>query len=134
MGSFTNSFENMIMEDAFGTTPATYPDTYYVGIWTQPISEISDGDTDGEPADPNYARQPVERATGWSTPTAGIVTNLEAVQFPMASVDWGTITHVALLDAETSGNMLAHTSIVPIPIVKDDIVVFRTSEIVVALD
>ena len=23
MGSFTNSFENMIMEDAFGTTPAS---------------------------------------------------------------------------------------------------------------
>lgn len=134
MGSFTNSFENMIMEDAFGTTPATYPDTYYVGIWTQPISEISDGDTAGEPADPDYARQPVARATGWTAPTAGIVTNVEAVQFPIASVDWGTITHVALLDAETSGNMLAHTAIVPIPIVKDDIVVFRTNEIVVALD
>lgn len=134
MGSFTNSFENMIMEDAFGNTPATYPATYYVGIWTSPISEISDGDAPGEPPDPNYERQPVARATGWTTPTAGIVTNVDAVQFPIASVGWGTITHVALLDAATSGNMLAHTTITPTDIVKDDIVVFRTNEIVVALD
>ena len=134
MGDFTAYFENEILNDAFGGTPATYPDTYYVGLWTSPIDGNSDGNAPGEPTDSTYERKPVARAGGFSAPAAGQVTNVAAIQFDIATVDWGMITHVGLCDAETGGNLLATTAVVPIPIVKDDIVIFRTGDLMVALD
>ena len=62
------------------------------------------------------------------------MTNVSAIQYDIATVDWGVITHVGLCDAETGGNLLATTAVVPIPIVKDDIVIFRTGDLMVALD
>ncbi|MBM3616646.1 MAG: hypothetical protein FJX28_14855 [Alphaproteobacteria bacterium] len=37
--------------------------------------------------------------------------NNAAIEFPTASGSWGTITHVAVFDASTSGNMIAYASL-----------------------
>jgi hypothetical protein len=41
------------------------------------------------------------------TVTNDAATNTSAVEFPTATGSWGTVTHTALYDASTSGNMLA---------------------------
>jgi hypothetical protein len=54
-----------------------------------------------------YARVLVANTNAaWSTATAGVKTNLGSVTFlPAGPANWGTVTHVALFDALTAGNM-----------------------------
>jgi hypothetical protein len=44
----------------------------------------------------------------WSTVTSGMTSNLSSITFPAATLDWGTITNVAICDNTTygSGNVL----------------------------
>ena len=52
-----------------------------------------------------YARQAVTLAAA----SGGASENSADITFPQATADWGTITHLALMDALTGGNMLMHT-------------------------
>ena len=50
----------------------------------------------------------------WSDPSAGTqgeTDNVAAITFPAATANWGTVTHVALFDAATSGNMLMYSAL-----------------------
>ena len=40
--------------------------------------------------------------------TGATASNSSAIEFPTAGNSWGTITHFAILDASTSGNLLYH--------------------------
>ncbi len=53
----------------------------------------------------SYART----AVTFSSPSNGVTSNSASVTFPTATASWGTISHIALRDASTSGNMLFHT-------------------------
>jgi hypothetical protein len=37
--------------------------------------------------------------------------NNAALEFPTATASWGTITHVAVFDAVTTGNMIAYATL-----------------------
>ncbi|GAG79654.1 unnamed protein product, partial [marine sediment metagenome] len=52
----------------------------------------------------SYARQlaGLSEATG----SGGTTSNAAEIAFPTATANWGTVTHVALMDAVTSGNMI----------------------------
>ena len=52
-----------------------------------------------------YAREFVN-PTDWTTPASAISSTAVTVTFPVAGSPWGTITHVALYDAATGGNLL----------------------------
>jgi hypothetical protein len=44
--------------------------------------------------------------------SGGTASNTSAVEFPAASGgNWGTITHIGIYDASTSGNLLFHASL-----------------------
>jgi len=49
-----------------------------------------------------YARQALTLAA----PASGVSSNSANVTFPVATADWGTVTHVAIYDAVTGGNCL----------------------------
>ena len=55
----------------------------------------------------SYTRQ----AITFGAPSNGTSTNSAAVEFPQATADWGIISHVAIRDAVTSGNLLFHTAL-----------------------
>ncbi len=44
----------------------------------------------------------------WSLASGGALANADAIEFPEASGAWGTVTHFALFDAASGGNLLAH--------------------------
>lgn len=52
-----------------------------------------------------YVREFVNPAD-WTTPANAVSSTSVAVTFPVAGNPWGTITHVALYDAVTDGNLL----------------------------
>ena len=103
MASFSDYSESLVLNFLFTTNTATRPTAWYVGLFTGAPSDTGGGT---EVSGSGYVR----KVTGTITVsgTATTATNSAAIEFAAASGgDWGTITHAAIFDAETSGNMLA---------------------------
>ena len=103
MSSFSDYTENLVLNWLLTTNAATRPTAWYVGLFTAAPSDTGGGT---EVSGNAYAR----KATGTMTVagTATTATNAAAIEFAAASGgNWGAITHAAIFDASTGGNMLA---------------------------
>ena len=87
----------------FGGSAYTAPSTLYVALFTAAPSDTGGGT---ECSGGSYERKSMAAMTvsGTSPTTA---TNGSAVEFVTATGSWGTVTHVGVFDASTSGNLLA---------------------------
>ncbi len=85
----------------------------YVGLFTADPTET--GDQSNEISGGSYARVQPE----WDTVDLDTKSIRSDIDFPTATASWGTITHVALLDALTGGNMLAFQPIPSPPTIAD---------------
>ena len=102
--SFANFWENEILDHVMGKGAYT-PPTIYVGLST--ADPLDDASGLAEPSGGAYAR--VTTAAGdWNAAAAGVIDNANILTFPTATGSWGTVTHFALFDAASGGNMLAH--------------------------
>lgn len=107
MGSFADYWENEILDHLFGKGSYT-PPTIYVGLSTADPADDASGLS--EPSGNGYAR--VQTAgSDWNAASSGSLSNANDITFPEATGSWGTITHFALFDAASGGNMLAHGSL-----------------------
>jgi hypothetical protein len=97
----TDYAENKVLDHINGKTSFTMP-TAYVALFTAAPSDSGGGT---EVSGGSYARVATSGAT-WSAASAGASSNAAVVTFPTASASWGTVTHYALFDASTAGNML----------------------------
>ncbi len=102
MAEMSNFLENALINAVLRNTSYTSPTTCYVALYT---SDPTDADTGTEVSGGSYART----AVTFGTPSNGVTSNSASVTFPTATASWGTISHIALRDASTSGNMLFHT-------------------------
>ena len=103
MSSFSDYAEDLVLTWLFTTDTATRPTAWYVGLFTAAPSDTGGGT---EVSGNGYAR----KATGTISVsgTATTASNSAAIEFAAASGgNWGTITHAAIFDASTAGNMLA---------------------------
>ena len=107
MGSFSDYWENEILDHLFGKGSYT-PPTIYVGLSTADPGD--DGAGLSEPTGNGYARAQTD-AGDWDSASAGSLANANAISFNEATGDWGTVTHFALFDAVSGGNLLAHGSL-----------------------
>jgi hypothetical protein len=105
MGSFSNFWENEILDHVFGTGAYTAP-TIYVGLST--ADPLDDASGLAEPSGGAYARV---AHSAWDVAASGATENTGTVTFPENTASWGTVTHFALFDALSGGNMLAHGSL-----------------------
>lgn len=103
MGSFSNYLENKILDHIFKTAAYTVPTNIYVALSTADPTDAGSGIA--EPVGNAYARV---QCNAWDAAALGATANTNQVTFPQATGSWGTITHFALFDAITGGNMLAH--------------------------
>ncbi len=104
MSSFSDYTENLVLNWLLTTNAATRPTAWYVGLFTAAPSDTGGGT---EVSGSAYARKVTGTisVSGTSPTTA---TNSAAIEFAAASGgNWGTITHAAIFDASTGGNMLA---------------------------
>lgn len=97
----------------------------YLALCTAAPSDSSTGSTITEPSGNNYARRVLNANGGgapeWGTVSGGSVTSGTAT-FATPSGSWGTITHAALCDAVTTGNLLAYVDVTDNAVVADDTV------------
>jgi len=104
MAEMSNYLENALINATLRNTSYTSPTTVYVGLYT---SDPGDGNTGTEVSGGSYARVSVT----FGAPSNGVSTNSASVTFPTATGTWGTVTHIGILDALTTGNLLYHTAL-----------------------
>jgi hypothetical protein len=128
MAEFSNYLENKLLDHVLRNVSYTSPTTVYMGLYT---SNPGEGNTGTEVSGGSYARQVVSVTTA----SGGIVTSSADVTFPQATANWGTISHIGLLDALTSGNLLMYTPLTTSKVIEtDDILKVNSGSLTVSLD
>jgi hypothetical protein len=103
--SLTNSFETSVLTwllTASSPSPAR-PTEWHLGLFTAAPGESGGGT---EVSGSGYTRKAVT-----FTVSGNNASNSGSVEFAAATGSWGTITHAAIFDAATSGNMIAYAAL-----------------------
>jgi hypothetical protein len=126
-GSFTDYLENKALGHIFGGVPYTAP-SLYVGLFTAPPDDTGGGT---EVAGNGYVR-----VAATFTATGNVAANNVTVEWPTATgPGWGALTHMAVFDALTGGNMLAWGDLTnPRTILAGDIARFTINQLTITLD
>ena len=128
MAEFSNYLENKVLDHVLRNTSYNSPSTVYVGLF---LSDPTDAGSGTECTGSAYARQSLSVTTA----SSGIVTSSADVTFPQATGSWGTISHLGILDALTSGNLLMHTPLTTSKTIDNgDILKISSGNLTVTLD
>jgi len=103
--SFSNFLETEILDHVFGGAAYTAPSTHYLALYTAAPGETGGG-TEVSTSGTAYARQSVAFTT-----TGNTTSNTAAVEYPTATANFGTVTHVGVFDASTAGNLMAYAAL-----------------------
>lgn len=99
MAALSDYLEAALLNEVLRNTGYTPPATVYLALFSTATTDAGGGT---EVTGGSYARQ----AVAFSAPSGGNVENSGAITFTnMPAV---TVTHAALMDASTAGNMLFH--------------------------
>lgn len=101
MSAASNYLENKVLDHVLRVASYTQPSGLWVALFTastgletnSPSAEVSGG---------SYGRTAVTMGAA----SNGSSTNSGTVTFTAATANWGTVTHVAIMDASTAGNVL----------------------------
>ena len=104
MGSLSDYAELELLDHVFNAAYSSVA-TVYIGLST--ADPLDDASGLAEPVGNNYARE----AITFGAAASRRVTQSGAVTFNLASGPWGTLSHWALFDTDTGGQMLAHGSL-----------------------
>jgi hypothetical protein len=106
MSAASDYLEDKILDHVLTNTAYTQPTTVYIGLWTADDG-LEAGTITSEVSGGSYARESVT----FSASSGGATSNSATVTFTTATATWGTITHVAVMDASTGGNVLFHGAV-----------------------
>jgi hypothetical protein len=102
MAEMSNYLENALINATLRNTSYTSPATVYVSLHT---ADPTDAGTGTEVSGGSYAR----KSATFAAPSNGVSASSADVTFDQATGSWGTITHIGIWDALTTGNLLYHT-------------------------
>jgi hypothetical protein len=127
MAAMSNYLENAVINAVLRNTTYTSPATVYVALFT---TDPTDANTGTECTGASYVR----KAMTFGAPSNGVTSNSSAVEFDQATTSWGTITHMGLYDASTSGNLLFHGALTASKVIDTgDVFKFASTALAVTL-
>ena len=105
MAGFSDYLEDKVLDHVFGGVAYTQP-AKHVALYT-----VAPTDTGGgtEVTGGSYARQ--TRAFTVSVTNTTTASNSAAIEYPIATANYGTAVAVGMLDASTGGNLLAYANL-----------------------
>jgi hypothetical protein len=106
MSAASDYLENKVLDHVLGNTTYSPAAALYVGLWTADDG-LEAGTQTSEVSGGSYARATM----AFDAAATGSSSNTSTVTFTTATGNWGTITHVAVMDAATSGNVLFHGAV-----------------------
>lgn len=120
MSGMSNYLENKVIDWLLRGQSFAPPATVYVALLTAAPNDAGGGT---EVSGGSYARQAITSSmANWagtqssgsttaSSGTNGTTSNNNPVTFPSPTANWGVVTHVAIYDASTSGNLLFYAAL-----------------------
>jgi len=96
--SMSDYLETTLINHVLRGTSFSSPSSRYIALYT---SDPMDANTGTEVTGGSYARQ----TCTFAAPTNGVTSNAAIVSFPVATADWGTVTHFGIVSALTGGNL-----------------------------
>lgn len=105
MSAITVYLENAFLNHVLRATGYSAPAGVYLGLF---VSETDENGGGSEVTGGSYAREQIT----FSAPSGGEVLNSTDIEFTTATASWGTVTHAAIYDAATGGNMLFQAELV----------------------
>jgi len=130
-GSASDYLENLLLDQITGKSPSA---SRYIALLTDTPTDASTGTTIVEPVAMNYARI-TTTAASWNSASGGSASNASILTSNVASGDWGEITHWALCDAATTGNVLVWGEVtVPKTVLNGDSFSFGAGALIITMD
>ena len=140
MSKFSNYSETNIIETTLRGAVFPVPAKTYLALFTaDPTDANVTANEVSLAAWPAYARQDAAAgaaiSTGWSAPADGVTSNAKVITFAANNgASSVTVTHMAIYDAITGGNMLYHAPLVsPKTLLVGDVISFGISAITVTV-
>ena len=122
MSQASDYLEDKLLDHVLRNTAFTSPTTVYVGLFTEGDSAgqntdlLEEGTLTNEVSGNGYAR----KAATFSAASGGSITTSGNITFdPASGGNWGTITHIAVLDASTAGNVLFYGTLTTSKTIED---------------
>ena len=106
MAGLTNFGEDLVLDFLFTATTATRPTAWYVSLYTVAPTESTGGT---EVSGGSYARVSTSFTVSGTAPTTA--SNTAAVEFAECTASWGTVVAAGIMDASTSGNLIAFANL-----------------------
>lgn len=107
---FSDYFAGVALDYVFGLGGDGPPEaTFYVALMTAAPTDAGGGT---EVTGGSYARESVTVDGSEWTRTDDQVVNDNDIEFPAPTANWGTVTHLAIYDASSSGNLLFWSALV----------------------
>lgn len=105
----SNWLSAQLLNTTLRSIPFDPPGQIYLALYT---SDPTAADTGTEVSGGGYVRQPITFAAPVVETGKQTAKNTTDIEFPIATADWGLVSHVALRTAATGGNLLWST---PVP-------------------
>jgi len=108
MSAMTDYLEVEIRKHIFRTGSFTKPSALYIALYTAAPGETGGGTEVSGGSYARVQRDPLDANWTAASATDGLTDNAAAIQFPAPTANWGSVTHMAILDASSGGNMLIY--------------------------
>lgn len=110
MAQASNFLENKFLTGLLGGSNVTFSGKPYIALMKSAPSDTGGGT---EATGTNYARVRIgDTGQGnFTVGTTGTATNSSAFTFADAGSNWGTVTHIALYDSASGGNLLLYATL-----------------------
>lgn len=123
MSALSDYLENKLVDHVLRGTGFAAPANVYVALFTGNPTDANNGI---EVAGGSYVRQ----QASFVAPSDGATTNNADITYPIATADWGNVTHFGLYDAQTGGNLLIHGAFsVAKPVLNGDQYIIRNADL-----
>jgi hypothetical protein len=108
MSQMSDYLEGQLRAHIFRTASFTKPTGLFVSLHTANPTDAGNGAEVSGGAYARVSRAPLD--ANWTAPdaTGGVTANAAAITFPAPTANWGVVTHFAIWDASTAGNMLVY--------------------------
>jgi len=119
MSAASNFLENELLDHVLGENGKNYtpPTNLYLALFTSDgglETNDSSSQTEISTSGTSYARKDIDvdgSSGAFGNASGGSTSNTQTITFTAASSNWGTVTHVAVMDASSGGNVLFHGAV-----------------------
>lgn len=111
MSASSDYLEDAVLDHVLGNTALAQPATLYLGLFTNDSTNATANLEAGILTDEVTGGSYIREVATFNAATTGSASSSATVTFTTATANWGTISHVAVMDAASAGNVLFYGAV-----------------------